>query len=573
MLGQVFTPTWIADYMAALCIKKSNERGLEPCFGQGVFITTMAERLIELNKGRHAPVVEQITGIELDPELFLYGIKEYQKIFPEIGKFDNLFLGNFFEFKKGKSKFDFVMMNPPYVRQEDLNSSDLPDSLKKRFLLNCFEGDINVKYLQKKANLYIYFFYNAFRFLKEGGHLVAITYNSWLFSDYGHLLQKFFLDNFKIRYIIDFDKEAFDEAIIGSCIVLLEKVSIETNRNERDENKVRFIRLKAKAGLEKLLKATESDDAGSDIVCQHVINQKNLYGEKKWEKFFFLPSFHQKLVANPKLIPLSGLATIFRGREPLTSAHFIFTDVALDKLKIEREFVTPILKDPKTLVSLRTSDRKISTFTLNIEKDITGLIHESNSKMVIDYLKRVENEVTKNPDKFKTLVSRINQDRERWHIQKCKPPGDIVFGYIIQERKKFYFNDIKIPTTDNFHNIISKIDPYVLFATLNSTLTQYMLELSGRTQGSGLLKFQVYELEDLLVPNLQNAPENILSKLKKYGKTMSGLSRDELPSAVFKKLLDQIDEVIFDYLEIVELRQDIVKAERHIRKNRLNRKK
>ena len=73
LLGQISTPNCIADYMAALCIKRPDEKGIDPCFGDGVFITTMAKRLMELKGGR-GDISSQVFGVELDPELFIKGL-------------------------------------------------------------------------------------------------------------------------------------------------------------------------------------------------------------------------------------------------------------------------------------------------------------------------------------------------------------------------------------------------------------------------------------------------------------------------------------------------------------------
>lgn len=571
LLGQISTPNWIADYMAALCIKRPDERGIDPCFGDGVFITTMAKRLMELKGGRD-DISSQITGIELDPELFVKGISEYERILQETVNLENLYLGNFFDFRENQGCFDFGMMNPPYVRQEELSSTNLPRSMRKETLLKTFGKLFPIDYISKRANLYFYFFLYLSNFIREGGRLIAITYNSWLYSKYGELLQRFFLDNFKIEYIIDFDREAFEESIIGSCIILLEKATGRKNEEIRDENVVRFIRLKAKAPLTRLLEATESERRGSGLVRRDIIPQENLYSDNKWEKYFTLPEFHERLLSNWKLTPLRNLANVFRGFEPKSSRFFILDDTRVADFKIEDDYVIPVLKNPKTLRSLRVSDRSNRSLLLYITKRKTDLRRDAKSIGVLEYLSYIEGEILGNKDKFKALSTLIEKDNDGWYLQKLKNSGEIIFSYIIRENKWFYLNDCGVITTDNFHNLVPRADKYALFAMLNSSLTRYLLETSGRTQGSGLLKVQVYELQDLLVPNLAIAPTKTIEELSELGKMLSECVGRSENAGTSGKIMAKIDAVIFGFIENDGLLRPLTGAEAKMRNDRLQRK-
>lgn len=571
LLGQISTPSWIAHYMAALCIKRPDERGIDPCFGDGVFITTIAERLMELKGGRD-DISSQITGIELDPDLFIKGIGEYERILREIVNLENLYLGNFFDFQENQGCFDFGMMNPPYVRQEELSSTDLPRSIRKETLLKTFGELFPIDYISKRANLYFYFFLYLSNFIREGGRLIAITYNSWLYSKYGELLQRFFLDNFKIEYIIDFDREAFEESIIGSCIILLEKATGRKNKEIRDENVVRFIRLKAKAPLTRLLEATESERRGSGLVRRHIIPQENLYSDNKWEKYFTLPEFHERLLSNWKLTPLRNLADVFRGFEPKSSRFFILDDTRVADFKIEDDYVIPVLKNPKTLRSLRISDRSDKSLLLYITKRKTELRRDAKTIGVLEYLSYIESEILANKDKFKALSTLIEKDNDGWYLQKLKNSGEIIFSYIIRENKWFYLNDCGVITTDNFHNLVPRADKYALFAMLNSSLTRYLLETSGRTQGSGLLKVQVYELQDLLVPNLAIAPKKTIEELSELGKMLSECVGRSENAGTSGKIMAKIDAVIFGFIENDGLLRPLTGAEAKMRNDRLQRK-
>ncbi|MBA7505942.1 hypothetical protein ES706_04622 [subsurface metagenome] len=573
LLGQIYTPDWIANYIAALCIKEPTDKGIEPCFGKGIFITTMAKRLLALKRSDREHITEQITGVEADPLSFIEGLRAYKRLFEGNPGFHNLYLGNFFDFHEGKDTYDFAMMNPPYVRQERLSSSSMPEVLRKDSLLQALKTHVPSEYLSKKANLYFYFFLHLSNFIKEGGRIAAITYNSWLYTRSGRLLQRFFLDNFRIKYIIDFDREAFQDALIGSCIVLLEKATTSSDKSVRDDNVVEFVRLKNRAPLSDLINATESKAQNGGFVNRHMIRQAHLYTDDKWEKYFYLPSFHEELVNNPKLMPLKSLAQVFRGFVPLSTRFFILDSKDIDRFKIAGRYLIPVLKDPKTVKGMTISNLTNGTFFLHATERKSELQKHPDADGLLEYLSYIESEILKKPNKFKSMTNSIQADNEGWYIQKLNRAGHIIFSYVIRRNKQFYLNGSELVTTDNFHNIISKIDKHSMLAVLNSSLTKYLLETCGRTQGSGLLKVQVYELADLLVPDLSVAPVNYIQRFSEAGARLAELDGRLEDVKVRRQIIREIDKLVFEFLEADKLLEPLIQAEADIMASRLSRRR
>ena len=60
----------------------------------------------------------------------------------------------------------------------------------------------NVK-IDKKSDLYVYFYYHGLSLLRPGGVFCFINSNSWLDVGYGAGLQEFLLKNMKPLFIID----------------------------------------------------------------------------------------------------------------------------------------------------------------------------------------------------------------------------------------------------------------------------------------------------------------------------------------------------------------------------------
>jgi type I restriction-modification system DNA methylase subunit len=137
-------------------------------------------------------------------------------------------------------KFDVIVGNPPYTRQEEISEISPEDSEYKEKTIKSalFSHDTRVAKIGKRAGIYAYFFVHGTKFLKEGGYFGFIVLNSWLDVDYGKDLQEFFLGNYKIIAVIESKVERwFEDADINTCIVILKKCKDE---KERDENNVRF---------------------------------------------------------------------------------------------------------------------------------------------------------------------------------------------------------------------------------------------------------------------------------------------------------------------------------------------
>jgi len=202
----------------------------------------------------------------------------------------------------------------------------------------------------------------------------------------------------------------------------------------------------------------------------------------------------------------------------------------------------------------------------------TELSKYPKAKGVLEYLSYVESKILGEASRSKYISALINIDNEGWYIQKVNGAGEIIFSYIIRENKQFYLNDSMVTTTDNFHNLIPKVDKYALFAVLNSSLTKYLLEIYGRTQGSGLLKVQVYELCDMLVPNLYLASKNLVDKLSKAGERLSEQENRSSNSKSMRDILQKIDKLVFEFLGCGELLEPVIRAEASIMCGRLSRK-
>ncbi len=108
--------------------------------------------------------------------------------------------------------FHVVIGNPPYVRQELL-------SLFKPF----FEQSFAATY-HGMSDLFVYFYEQGLRLLRQNGHLAYISSNKWFRAGYGVKLREYLAHHATLERIIDFgDAPIFAEAITYPAIVMLRK--------------------------------------------------------------------------------------------------------------------------------------------------------------------------------------------------------------------------------------------------------------------------------------------------------------------------------------------------------------
>ncbi|NJL04328.1 MAG: N-6 DNA methylase [Chloroflexaceae bacterium] len=105
--------------------------------------------------------------------------------------------------------FDAVIGNPPYVRQEAL--APIKPYLSAAYL-EVYHG---------VADLYVYFYQQGVRLLRQGGRLGFITSNKWFRAGYGTPLRGYLAEQVQLERIVDFgDAPIFADATAYPAIVL-----------------------------------------------------------------------------------------------------------------------------------------------------------------------------------------------------------------------------------------------------------------------------------------------------------------------------------------------------------------
>jgi type I restriction enzyme M protein len=623
-MGQYFTPPSTVDLINSFCIQNPNDMILDLGCGAGTFLVRAYARLKHLKKKKktHKELLEQLWGV--DKASFPAHLAEINLVLPDLSETENFpyienkdafdikpqetcfevpfHRGIKHEYKKISPKtvkvkipeMDAVVGNPPYIRQEKLAEED------KKHISKVVEKDWgNFRLtnqmglsISRQADIYVYFFIHAARFLKEGGRLGFVTSNSWLDVRYGAGLQKFFLDNFKIIAIIESKVErSFAKADINTAITIVERCS---DKRKRDNNLVKFVVLKEK--MESLI--PKNGDKDRFWACENLISkitrskklyedsqirvlpkkQKELYQEgiednvyvgSKWGgKYLRAPDIYFKILEKGKdvLVPLKDVAEVRRGFTTGANDFFYLTEEQIKAHKIEDEFLKPVIKSPRESNSILLKSGDLKFKALLLHKDKKDLWH----KNVLKYIWwGEEKEYNLRP---------TCRSRKRWYDLGKRKRGKVLWPMIHDERHCVFYNTIAVVD----HNLFELFPKYrsvnsakVLCALLNTTIYALFKELFGRsTLGQGALKTEGIDIEKLPAFRLE------LLKKKTTSKILSAFNkitrRPVLPlfEEVKQKDRQELDNIFFDILGLTKKeRQQVYDAVCELVRNRLEKAK
>lgn len=189
---------------------------LEPSFGNGDFLVPAVERLLKSYLCSNGPytVVDDlrnsIVAIEIDPDAAKETVSRLTALLSEYGingtqtcsllgdwlRNDDFLLADI------RSRFDFVVGNPPYVRQE-LIPNRLMAEYRSRY-----------ETIYDRADLYIPFIERGLTLLNDGGVLGFICADRWMKNKYGGPLRALVARSYHLKYYVDMvDTQAFQSDV------------------------------------------------------------------------------------------------------------------------------------------------------------------------------------------------------------------------------------------------------------------------------------------------------------------------------------------------------------------------
>lgn len=466
-LGQVFTSPILAEFMINLLAKDAIKTSsiLDPCIGPNTFFKALPEKISNC----------YLKGIEIDENLITAEtLNFYEKPNRELSN------GSFFNLPIDE-KFDLIIQNPPYVRQELLaNGVNSKSNIKSKI-------SSNLAGIPSQSNLYIYFLLKAILHLKKDGIMVAVIYDSWLYSSFGNFLKESFLKLGYLENIYHFKKSAFDDAEVGATVIKFVK------KNDSKKS-ISYYAL------------TDLTDLKNYRNFKHVsfnIKQNELL------KFSFNNS--NLLNTNTQLfksIHNISKEPIQRGTSAIVNSHFIFSENVYPEL-------TPIIKDVS----------RVKTYTAPKENAFILSVNKAISEKTKIYLSSVKQQIINTPSNKYKAVKRDIELNNSWYKIKIKSTGNFIFNYYLRNNIDFIYNPEKKLSSDNFYSINIENHELCYLAILNSSLTKLSVLNNSRSQGNGLRKIQLYEFKEISIIDAEKLSTESIKQLEQLGKTLMSLNR------------------------------------------------
>ena len=555
-LGQIETPQWAAELISTLCIKSGSNRILDPCFGDGIFLKAAYNRVRQISPEK----IPNIFGVELDPIKFVNGLYLFLKNAEnKISLEQNFFCGDIFDFKD--TKFHAIVLNPPFMRQEELGLGG-EEFLSKESIQRKISSLYPKKIIPKRSNLYIYFIVYLTHFLEDNGFLGAIIPKGWLDSKFGFEFQQFLLSNYYIEFIIDFAEDTFPNVKVEDCIIILRKSLPSV------DYATKFVHIKKQSGIKTLNNIIKNKEIfENELLRLSIISQHELKADPKWSKFLNIPRTLMRDLKSERLAKLSNFADISRGLETNWNEFFIIDEKIISEYKIKKDHIRQIISSPRRITMMATNEGVKSDYLLSIKKDVRSILKDVGLRK---YIKK--SAILLQQSKTNTILRDILKNKhDSWFILKPAKPAPIIFSYIIRDAKNFFFNSGNYIARDNFYNIFpKKVNSLLLFTVLNSSLVKLNLELVGRRYGNGMLKIQTYELKDMQIPDISKMPNDIKDNLVKLGQD---LCQCKVSDANKTSIIKKIDSIIDKFCKLGIKQSIIIEIENKLRNERLTRKR
>lgn len=539
--GAVFTRTEVVDAILDLC-GYSYDRPLhrmhllEPSFGAGDFLLCAVQRLWTafLNDGGHPEKALEtlhnaITGVELHTATFDRTAEKLRIQLVGYGmsvdEADALckswLIRDDFLLTRIEGSFDFVVGNPPYVRQERIPTALLSE-YRRRF-----------RTLYDRADLYVPFFERALDLLTDGGTLGYICANRWLKNRYGGPLREKITNDYWLKYFIDMEgADAFHSDVIAyPAITVLQRVAAHESAVSNLTRAARVEAVAAQSLPELVAELLAGTTDGSVAIAEFKLGTAG--------------SAPLLLDDIPRLALLRRIEREFPTLEQTGCKVGIGVATGCDRVFIGTLDALPVESDRK-LPLVMARDLVDGTICWG-GKGVLNPFEPSGQLVSLDafpefkhYLDVHRDSVSnrhiaqRNPHSWYRTIDRIQPgllETPKLLVPDIKGEG----VFVIDDGKYYPHHNLYFITSEEW-------DLRALQTVLRSSLTLMTVATYCTRMAGGFLRFQAQYLRRIRIPHWRN---------------VDGLMRERLIAVSSTKLQDEIDMPVFELYEL-----DVAEARR-----------
>jgi len=417
-----------------------------------------------------------------------------------------------------KAGFDVVIANPPYIQLQKIH--DISKQLSK----------LGYETYTKVGDIYCIFYEKSIRLLRDHGVATLITSNSWLRTQYGELLRKYFVTKGNPTLLLNFeDSQLFEDAIVETNILLIEKAPWQ----------------------KRMIAATIKDDfLKGNSIEEYIQSRKVIISELDEGSWNISDQITQDLKGKIETnsILLRDL-DVFINRGILTG----FNEALIIDEKRKKEL---ILKDKRNakIIEPILRGRDVKKFTC--EFDNVWLINSHNGvknsgllrinipkdyPVIYEYLKDYQVQLKKRQDQGDHWTNLRNCA----YLDEFKKEK-IVWGELSNVPKFAYDPDGLYADVTLF--IMTGSNLKYLLAILNSKVSEWYFNQISTSSGMGTNRWKKYKIE--MLPVKTGSPEQQKSIIKLVERVLAAKRAN--PAADTSKLEGEIDQLVYQLYGLTE---------------------
>lgn len=494
------------------------KRILEPSFGAGDFLLPIIERLLAAwrvarpNGSALGELAGAIRAVELHHETFYSTKAAVVELLKHQGISSNdanalaccwLSQGDFL-LTPLEGEFDFVIGNPPYVRQE-LIPAPLLAEYRCRY-----------KTMFDRADIYIPFIERSLSVLSDGGSLGFICADRWMKNRYGGPLRSLVAERFHLKVYVDMvDTQAFHSDVIAYPAITI--ISREMPGPTRIAHRPAIDRVTLTELSDLLTAHSLPKEVGPTRELAQVTN-----GSEPW----LLESFDQMALIRrlERDFPLLEEVGCKVGIGVATGADKAFIG-DFEALNVEQDRKVPLVTT-KDIVSGEVEWRGLGVINPFTEQG--GLVELGEYPLLRSYLEARRSVIAgrhcaqKNPLKWYRTIDRITPKlaaRPKLLIPDIKGQAHIVYegGELYPHHNLYYV------TSDDW-------DLRALQAILLSAVSRLFVATYSTKMRGGFMRFQAQYLRRIRIPSWADVPKML---------------RHELAEAAIKRDIQACNRAVF----------------------------
>jgi adenine-specific DNA methylase len=470
--GAYYTDPVVASFLVRWAMRSPTDRVLDPCFGEGVFLSAAVDRSIALG-GTAANIV----GIELHRDACALTKRRLRReaMTPSIVCTD------FFHVKAAATGlFSAVVGNPPFIRYQRFNGEQ-----RKVALRRAAEAGVSLSGL---TSAWAPFLVHATTFLEPGGRLAVVSPAELCHAVYARPLLRFLRSRFKQALILTFSRRLFPELSADTVLILADGYGTAGDD-------LRLLSLRDASALETpdVLSTTAvpigNETADADIVrlIVHLLPDT-------------VRQLYQRLADHPESIRLGAVATTGIGYVTGNNDFFHLSASEAEAYGIPDKVLAHAVCRAAWLAGLTFTERDWTELDRRGLK--TRLLHLSG--MTPGALPRPVRAYVSNGERRKVHTAYKCRVRRPWYGVPHVSVPDLFLTYMAHSRPALVLNRARAvaPNTllcvhvDRRANVKSE----ALAAGWWTSLAALSAEIEGHSLGGGMLKLEPREAGNLVLP-------------------------------------------------------------------------